>query len=237
MNEELIAQAHWYADKIPAYGDYAKGAADVLRKLADALEAAQPKDPCSTCGAQVNHYRNGCPGCGAPVCCESCCRADNLRGELAYQLTKQLVIDIPTARAAVDAAFRASTEAAQPAGEPVAWQSTFLGESILTADQKNGNYFAYSDEFLASHTIQLYTHPAPQVPMTDDLAALVSRLARALGKASPQHELPIKAMRYLTEKDLLSGPWLRSKDFGATIEEFNAGLCAVEAHHKIGVKA
>lgn len=31
-------KAHWLADKIPAYGDYAKEAALVLRKQADEIE-------------------------------------------------------------------------------------------------------------------------------------------------------------------------------------------------------
>lgn len=59
----------------------------------------------------------------------------------------------------------------------------------------------------------------PVRPMSDDLAALVSRLARALGKANPSHDLPVKAMRYLADNDLLNGPWLRSKEYGATDED------------------
>ena len=31
-------KAYWLADKIPAYGDYAKEAADILRKQADEIE-------------------------------------------------------------------------------------------------------------------------------------------------------------------------------------------------------
>ena len=50
---------------------------------------------------------NDCLRCGAPVCCGKCCAEDpsNVAGEIAYQLTKRLVIDMPTARAAVDAAL------------------------------------------------------------------------------------------------------------------------------------
>ena len=59
----------------------------------------------------------------------------------------------------------------------------------------------------------------PVRPMSDDLAALVSRLARALGKANPSHDLPVKAMRYWADNDLLTGPWLRSKEYGATDED------------------
>lgn len=55
--------------------------------------------------------------------------------------------------------------------------------------------------------------------MTDDLAALVARLAHALGKADPKHPLPMKAMRYLVDNDLLTGPWVRSAQFGATQQE------------------
>lgn len=34
-----IDQAYWLADKIPAYGDYAKEAANVLRRQADDIES------------------------------------------------------------------------------------------------------------------------------------------------------------------------------------------------------
>lgn len=51
----------------------------------------------------------GCLRCGAPICCGRCCVEDELRqvhpGEVAYQLTKLLTVDISTARAAVDAAI------------------------------------------------------------------------------------------------------------------------------------
>ena len=31
---------------------------------------------CYGCGGSVSSYPNGCPQCGAPMCCETCCRAD-----------------------------------------------------------------------------------------------------------------------------------------------------------------
>ena len=68
-------------------------------------------------------------------------------------------------------------------------------------------------------TAELSKQEKPVRPMSDDLAALVSRLARALGKANPSHDLPVKAMRYLADNDLLNGPWLRSKEYGATDED------------------
>lgn len=29
------------------------------------------------CEATAQSYPNGCPGCGAPMCCEQCCRAES----------------------------------------------------------------------------------------------------------------------------------------------------------------
>jgi hypothetical protein len=52
--------------------------------------------------------------------------------------------------------------------------------------------------------------PQPPAPASDarldDLSALVSRLAQALSKAAPTHDLPAKAMDYLRRKDLLGSP-------------------------------
>ena len=28
---------------------------------------------CETCGSEVSSYPMGCPGCGAPNCCQRCC--------------------------------------------------------------------------------------------------------------------------------------------------------------------
>ena len=59
------------------------------------------------------HIVRDCLRCGAPVCCGKCCSDDaanepDVAGKIAYQLTKKLVIDMPTARAAVDAAISAA---------------------------------------------------------------------------------------------------------------------------------
>ncbi len=32
---------------------------------------------CDDCGGKVSSYRNGCPGCGAPQCCQACCDEAN----------------------------------------------------------------------------------------------------------------------------------------------------------------
>lgn len=32
---------------------------------------------CDWCGSPVSSYKNGCPGCGAPQCCQRCCDAEN----------------------------------------------------------------------------------------------------------------------------------------------------------------
>lgn len=37
---------------------------------------------CQTCGAKVSHYRSGCPICGAPTCCYSCCSRDEMKRQL-----------------------------------------------------------------------------------------------------------------------------------------------------------
>lgn len=38
---------------------------------------------CDDCGGKVNQYEAGCPLCGAPVCCESCCKIAHLKRQLA----------------------------------------------------------------------------------------------------------------------------------------------------------
>lgn len=40
------------------------------------------RDRCDTCGAKVSSYPNGCPTCGAPQCCQWCCKRDALQKEL-----------------------------------------------------------------------------------------------------------------------------------------------------------
>ena len=42
--------------------------------------------------------------------------------------------------------------------------------------------------------------------VTDDLAALVRRLARSLRKAAPDHDLPSKALDYLARNGLQGSP-------------------------------
>ena len=54
----------------------------------------------------------------------------------------------------------------------------------------------------------LYTHPQPSADdaRVPDLSRLVARLMRELKKADPTHELPMKAMDYLTRHDLIGSP-------------------------------
>jgi hypothetical protein len=33
--------------------------------------------PCEECGGSVSSYSHGCPGCGAPLCCQRCCDEAN----------------------------------------------------------------------------------------------------------------------------------------------------------------
>lgn len=37
---------------------------------------------CEECGAKLSSYPNGCPTCGAPVCCQQCCKIEHLRADL-----------------------------------------------------------------------------------------------------------------------------------------------------------
>ena len=32
------------------------------------------EDRCETCGSRISFYRMGCPLCGAPQCCQRCCK-------------------------------------------------------------------------------------------------------------------------------------------------------------------
>lgn len=40
-------------------------------------------DTCDHCGGRVGQYSHGCPGCGAPQCCQLCCTGNHeaLRAE------------------------------------------------------------------------------------------------------------------------------------------------------------
>lgn len=106
--------------------------------------------------------------------------------------------------------LRASLEAAQPAGEPVAWR-TFDGEGRYEFQEYDNNE-GYKDAWESKNPTHkgwvepLYTHPAPQVPMTD----------------AELEELYWDHSSYQIESMDASG-WI---NFAR----------AVEAHHKIGVK-
>ena len=41
--------------------------------------ASEGKDACEHCGSGATSYPNGCPGCGAPVCCQRCCDEANAK--------------------------------------------------------------------------------------------------------------------------------------------------------------
>ena len=43
---------------------------------------AQLANRCDDCGSKLSSYPNGCPTCGAPECCQSCCKINHLRAEL-----------------------------------------------------------------------------------------------------------------------------------------------------------
>ena len=79
---------------IPEYEGWAKA----LRRIDDLLQALPARggvgdgrltrDRCDHCGAKVSSYPNGCPGCGAPQCCQSCCDKQNaIAGRLCLTAT------------------------------------------------------------------------------------------------------------------------------------------------------
>jgi len=110
----------FYTDASYRTGELFSFAAELLAtKQAEAPTASNERESCP----HGNEFIvNDCLRCGAPVCCGRCCAEDpsNMAGEIAYQLTKRLVIDMPTARAAVDAAVDAALatqQEAQPQGE------------------------------------------------------------------------------------------------------------------------
>lgn len=89
---------------------------ELVRAGVSHAKALSTDDGCPHGNAHIVH---DCLRCGAPVCCGKCCADDaanesNVAGEIAYQLTKKLVIDMPTARAAVDTAI-----AALPVSQPL----------------------------------------------------------------------------------------------------------------------
>lgn len=70
-----------------------------IRQAIDRITALQARvaglerGHCDDCGAKVSSYPNGCPGCGAPNCCQSCCdranaisRAEDAEAELAKRV-------------------------------------------------------------------------------------------------------------------------------------------------------
>lgn len=88
---------------------------ELVRAGISHAKALSTDDSCPHGNAHIVH---DCLRCGAPVCCGKCCADDaanepDAAGEIAYQLTKKLVIDMPTARAAVDSAISA-LKVAQP---------------------------------------------------------------------------------------------------------------------------
>lgn len=41
------------------------------------------RDRCEDCGSKVSSYPKGCPQCGAPECCQSCCKRHTAESALA----------------------------------------------------------------------------------------------------------------------------------------------------------
>lgn len=47
------------------------------------LEDQLYNDRCEHCGAKISHYSHGCPLCGAPQCCQQCCKIEHYKAELS----------------------------------------------------------------------------------------------------------------------------------------------------------
>lgn len=54
----------------------ARRMAQRIRDLQGKVETPK-RNRCEHCDAKVSSYPNGCPGCGAPQCCQSCCDRQN----------------------------------------------------------------------------------------------------------------------------------------------------------------
>ena len=58
------------------YDDHAAALAAKDERIAE-LE----RNRCDLCGAKVSDHSMGCPGCGAPVCCQWCCKRANAEAD------------------------------------------------------------------------------------------------------------------------------------------------------------
>ena len=72
-------------------------------------------DTCEHCGGRVLYYRQGCPTCGAPGCCKSCCRIAELEAENERLRTEIEALEDEVEQADEDAAQRARWESLSPA--------------------------------------------------------------------------------------------------------------------------
>lgn len=46
---------------------------ELVMGVKEALPIESPEEKCEHCNGKISSYRSGCPGCGAPMCCQSCC--------------------------------------------------------------------------------------------------------------------------------------------------------------------
>lgn len=76
---ELVGELLTLADAFSS-GQPKIGISPKLRQAASRIEALlweRDEARCEHCGARISSYPNGCPGCGAPQCCQSCCERQN----------------------------------------------------------------------------------------------------------------------------------------------------------------
>ena len=75
--------------------------------------------------------------------------------------------------------------------EPVAWMNPTSSFSVITQEQKDSNSLQYSDEFLAGHTVPLYTSPqAAQTALKSESSAQAAQAPARL----PSEGKPIEAL-------------------------------------------
>ena len=97
---------------------------------------------------------------------------EELRGQIAYALTKRLVIDMPTARAAVDAAVKAAlSHAPSGAGEARAWFVKDYADGWVHFD--NEADALREVEAMGPGTMMMVGFPPYALPATEEKAAAV----------------------------------------------------------------
>lgn len=54
---------------------------ELLVRVGELMKLKDSADRCGLCGSTIYSGPPDCPGCGAPICCQSCCRIQNLEDQ------------------------------------------------------------------------------------------------------------------------------------------------------------